>query len=68
VRARLRLALGEDAVALLLCRPAEVEVGPGSVAVVFSLDDHPVELRLAGLDRDPGFVPAAARTVTFHYR
>jgi hypothetical protein len=35
--------------------------------VHFSLAAHPVELRLAGLDRDPGWVPAAGRTITFHY-
>jgi hypothetical protein len=25
-------------------------------------------VRLAGLDRDPGFVPAAGRSLRFHFR
>jgi hypothetical protein len=33
----------------------------------FALADLPIEIRLSGLDRDPGWVPAAGRTVRFHY-
>jgi hypothetical protein len=68
VRARLRATLGDEGDSLLLRRPAEVRVTPATVGVVFSLDEHPVEIRIAGLDRDPGFVPAAGRAVSFHYR
>ncbi len=35
--------------------------------VTLSLDDLPIEIRLAGLDRDPGWVPAAGRYVAFHF-
>jgi hypothetical protein len=37
------------------------------VAVLFRLAEHPIELRMAGLDRDPGWVPAAGRHIVFHY-
>jgi hypothetical protein len=66
--ARLRLALGvDDAAGLLLRVPARVELTPAHVDVVLSLDRHPVEVRLAGLDRDPGWVPAAGRFLAFHF-
>jgi hypothetical protein len=27
----------------------------------------PLQIRFAGLDRDPGWVPAAGRFITFHF-
>jgi hypothetical protein len=35
--------------------------------VTFALERLPVEVRLSGLDRDPGWVPAAGRYVAFNY-
>ena len=35
--------------------------------VTFALARLPLEVRLSGLDRDPGWVPAAGRRVAFHY-
>jgi len=37
------------------------------VDVIFALADLPIEVRLGGLDRNPGWVPAAGRVITFHY-
>jgi hypothetical protein len=37
------------------------------VDVVFELKRLPLEVRMAGLDRDPGWVPAAGRFVAFHF-
>jgi hypothetical protein len=37
------------------------------VDVLFQLAGLPVEVRLSGLDRDPGWVPAAGRFVAFRY-
>ena len=51
----------------LLRRPATVHVTEAHVDVVFALAGHPLEIRIAGLDRDPGFVPAAGRHVAFHF-
>ena len=33
----------------------------------FGLRELPIEVRLSGLDRDPGWVPAAGRFVAFHF-
>jgi hypothetical protein len=70
VRARVAVALGvaaADAVDLLLRQRARVSVTAIHVDVAFSLQDHPLEIRLAGLDRDPGWIPAAGRIVAFSY-
>lgn len=70
VISRLASALGVDESAvpsLLLRRAARVSLTPSHLDAAFRLDDLPIEIRMAGLDRDPGFVPAAAMTVTFSY-
>jgi hypothetical protein len=68
-RARLVRALGrEDAVTLLCTRPARVVFTLTHIDVTFSLDHHPVELRMAGLDRDLGWIPAAGRYLAFHFK
>ncbi|HEV2861676.1 MAG TPA: hypothetical protein VGX48_11760 [Pyrinomonadaceae bacterium] len=71
VSERLRLALGVGdgrELARLLCeQEARVVVTASHVDVHFRLSGLPIEIRLAGLDRDPGWVPAAGRFVAFHY-
>lgn len=71
VRARLRVALGlaEDiAAGAIFCRrQATVRATDTHVDVFFSLADLPLEIRFAGLDRDPGWVPAAGRFIAFHF-
>jgi hypothetical protein len=52
---------------VLLRRRARVVVTPVHVDVVLSLAELPVEVRLAGLDRDPGWVPAAGRDVRYRF-
>jgi hypothetical protein len=37
------------------------------VDVHLGLDDLPISLRVAGLDRDPGWIPAAGRSVRLHF-
>jgi len=37
------------------------------VDIFFALDELPIEIRLAGLDRNPGWVPAAGRFIALHY-
>lgn len=68
---RLVLALGLDDPAelprVLLRRPARVHVSPAHVDVVLALAQHPLEIRLTGLDRDPGWIPAAGRFLAFHF-
>jgi hypothetical protein len=71
VRARLILAFGlRDAsrlVELVFRHDAEVLVTASAIDVRLSLDDLPIAVRAAGVDRDPGWIPAAGRAVAFHY-
>src|SRR5262249_25542550 len=70
-RERLCAAFGiekaEDLPGLMLARAARVEVTPARLDVTLRLDELAIEVRLSGLDRDPGWVPAAGRVVAFHY-
>ncbi len=63
----LRVEPADDLTTMLLMRAARVEVSPARLDVFFGLAELPVEIRLAGLDRDPGWVPAAGRAIAFHY-
>jgi hypothetical protein len=71
LRVRLRRALGlADARRLpgvLLRHRARVVLTPTELEVVLSLGNLPIEIRLAGLDRDPGWVPAAGRALAFRF-
>ena len=71
LEARLALALGRDdpnSVVALVCRHrALVHCCATAVDVDLSLDELPIALRIAGLDRDPGWIPAAGRSVAFHF-
>ncbi|MGO4259054.1 hypothetical protein [Lysobacter sp. TAB13] len=69
---RLARALGIDAASPhlpdLVCRHrARVRRGPTSIDVHLSLADLPLALRCAGLDRDPGWIPAAGHGIRFHF-
>jgi hypothetical protein len=68
--ARIALALGlprRHALALMLALPARVGSGTARIDVHFDLDTLPLALRLAGLDRDPGWIPAAGTDIRFHF-
>ena len=71
VAARLGRGLGvreQAALAgLLAAQPARVEVTAAQVDVIFALAELPIAVRLAGLDRNPGWVPAAGRAISFHF-
>jgi hypothetical protein len=71
IRTRLRQALGVDEEAdlgaILLRHYAKVTAAATHIDVYFALSEHPIEIRLSGLDRDPGWVPAAGRFIAFHY-
>jgi hypothetical protein len=55
--------LGVDSLRL----PARVRPDEERLEIVFALADLPVELRLAGLDRDPGWLPAEGRALHFRF-
>jgi hypothetical protein len=65
---RVRLALaseGLDQEALRL--PGRVTSDEERIEVRFELARLPIALRLAGLDRDPGWLPAEGRSLSFHF-
>jgi hypothetical protein len=57
----------EDTFAFLCARPGTLALTDTRLDVRFPLADHPLAIRLAGLDRDAGWVPAAGRILEFHY-
>lgn len=71
IETRLMRALGSQdrasAVASLLRRHGTVRIDDARVEVAFALDTHPLAIRLAGLDRDPGWIPAAGRSIGFRF-
>lgn len=56
-----------DAIAQYLLEPATLYLTRTHVDVVFTLDQIRLDVRMAGLDRDPGWVPELARAIAFHY-
>lgn len=70
-RVRLQRALGlaeADEVGQALCEyRARVFVSATHMDVMFSLSDSRAEIRLAGLDRDPGWITATGRIIRFHF-
>ena len=79
IYARLKLALGyiagedkslhnDNELLRLLCEhTAHIRVTATHVDITLSLAQLPIEIRMAGLDRNPGWVPAAARYIAFHF-
>jgi hypothetical protein len=71
VDARLQAALrpepGCSPAEILIEHRARVHVSPSHVDVILDLAWLPLEIRIAGLDRDPGWIPAAGRYLTFHF-
>ena len=57
----------EDALRFLCARRGSITLTAARLEVRFALADHPLAIRMAGLDRNPGWVPAAARVIEFHY-
>ena len=68
---RLQQALDREAADLgpvLLQLPGRLQAGPTHVDLSVPLDAVRLPVRLAGLDRNPGWVPDLARVVSFHFR
>lgn len=68
LHARLALATGHRRpLALLLAQPGTLIERGEHITLAFPLAHHPLPLRLAGLDRDPGYLPAAGRSIGFEF-
>ena len=57
----------DDALGLLCCRPGRIVLTPTRLDAFFALETHPLSIRMGGLDRNPGWVPAAGRFMEFVY-
>jgi hypothetical protein len=70
LRVRLAHAFGcaPRTVGARLCRhKALITVTPVQLDVSLALEELPIAIRLSGLDRNPGWVPAAGRNIVFHF-
>lgn len=70
LQARLSLALGippSETLAFVCSCPAQIVVTQTQLEAYFSLETHPIQLRISGLDRDPGWIPVAGRSVRFFF-
>lgn len=66
--ARIQRATGDPALGLSsLAIAGQCRIGAERVDVDLALADLPLPLRLAGLDRDPGWLPAEGRAIAFHF-
>ena len=57
----------DDVLAFVCARPGRVALSPARLDVTFALAHHPLAIRIAGIDRNPGWVPAGGRVIEFHY-
>ena len=71
LNARLIRALNDDSTNSVAhrvcCHAAKIYSTSTALDVHFSLATLPIELRIAGLDRDPGWIPSADRSISFHF-
>jgi hypothetical protein len=67
LRRVLALDAGEPTDETLIRRHARVFVSATQVDVVLKLTELPIHVRIAGLDRTPGWIPAAGRTIALHF-
>jgi hypothetical protein len=74
IRFRLSLALAsnssdsQDLAKTLLLHPGRLFVTSTHVDLVMDLESISFPVRMAGLDRDPGWVPEFSRVVQFHFK
>jgi len=71
LQARLARALGvapRDAPGLLCRSPALLALSEDRLDIRLALSDLPLSVRIAGLDRDPGWIPAAGLKPVFHFQ
>lgn len=70
LESRIALALdmrARKAILFLCHRRAKVLVSESRVDVFHRLEHHPLEIRMAGLDRDPGWIPGTSFDFRFHF-
>jgi hypothetical protein len=67
--ARIQRATDDPALGLSsLAIPGHCRISADRIDIDLALADLPLPLRLAGLDRDPGWLPAEGRAIAFHFQ
>jgi hypothetical protein len=67
--ARIRRATDDPALGLSsVAIPGHCRISADRIDIDLALADLPLPLRLAGLDRDPGWLPAEGRAIAFHFQ
>ena len=66
-RARATIAKRRIFPGRLIQQRGGIVITPAHLDVTFSLERHPIEIRMTGLDRDPGWIAAIGRHVAFHF-
>lgn len=67
--ARIRRATGDPALGLAsLAIPGRCRITADRIDIDLALADLPLPLRMAGLDRDPGWLPVEGRSIAFHFQ
>jgi len=56
-----------DLAPTLFAHTAHIAVTPACVDITLNLTTLPIAIRYAGLDRDPGWIPAAGYAVAFRF-
>jgi hypothetical protein len=64
---RLHWRVSHLAPGLTLSEPARVWLSEAEIVAQFPLDSHDIAWRLAGLDRDPGWLPSAGCSLRFEF-
>ncbi len=59
--------LGASTRPWVMRRTARIDADPGWIETIFSIDDTDTDIRKAGLDIDPGFVPNLGCVLRFRY-
>ncbi|CAN5806343.1 hypothetical protein BH20ACI4_BH20ACI4_12100 [soil metagenome] len=67
LRQALNLETRGELTKVLFEKSATVAVSATHFEITFSLSDLPLEVRFSGLDRNPGWIPAAGKYVEFHF-
>jgi len=71
LNARLGRALGNDLSnplsRFVCCHSAKLYCTATALDIHLALTSLPIEIRIAGLDRNPGWIPAAGRSIAFHF-
>jgi hypothetical protein len=51
----------------LCCRPGHISLSLTRLEATYSLATHPLTIRVACFDRNPGWIPSAGRVIAFHF-